>query len=84
VTILRRYHPDISTASDAAAKFISIQEAYNILTGKARGKETGPQYPSSQGSWDFHDWCVFRSLTVVVFRIMRWFSLFQDMHNFAI
>jgi hypothetical protein len=32
-----------------------LQEAYEIIIGKSRGKEVD-QRPASQGGWDFHDW----------------------------
>jgi hypothetical protein len=32
-----------------------LQEAYEIIIGKSRGKEID-QRPASQGGWDFHDW----------------------------
>lgn len=51
-----KYHPDVSETEDAARRFISIQEAYEILTGKARGKQAGSNRSNSNNDWDFHDW----------------------------
>lgn len=55
--LVLKHHPDRASQgashSVAEAKFIAIQEAYEILIGKRRGKELdGLQ---SQG-WDWHDW----------------------------
>jgi DnaJ-class molecular chaperone len=50
-----KYHPDVSTIPDAHVKFLTIQQAYDLLTGKIRGKEVDFNKPS-HGGWDFHDW----------------------------
>lgn len=42
----------------AEQRFLAIQEAYEILTGKQRGKELdGHWSQQQQDGWDFHDWC---------------------------
>jgi hypothetical protein len=54
-----KYHPDVSSIPDAHVKFLTIQQAYDLLTGKARGKEvdvTKHGKGSSSNGWDFHDW----------------------------
>ena len=53
-----KYHPDVSSIPDAHVKFLSIQQAYDLLTGRARGKESLASGKSASGSngWDFHDW----------------------------
>lgn len=56
---VKEFHPDIAasktgvTAEAAHARFISIQQAYELLTGKARGKEVDLHSRSS--GWSFHD-----------------------------
>ena len=48
-----KYHPDLQQGSDGVeAKFLAIQEAYEILIGKRRGKEVD----STPAGWDLHDW----------------------------
>lgn len=50
-------HPDLR-GSEAAARFVKIQEAYEVVTGKRRGAtgESAPQSSSAASGWDFHDW----------------------------
>ena len=49
-----RHHPDQSRKPDAQRRFLRIQEAYELVIGRKRGKDV----PSKGGkSWDFHDWC---------------------------
>lgn len=53
--LVLQHHPDVNSDDPAArARFIAIQEAYEIITGKRRGKEVdaAPQ----ADSWQFHDW----------------------------
>lgn len=51
-----RNHPDLK-GSQAANRFVKIQEAYEVVTGKRRGTILEePQQPAKAGSWDFHDW----------------------------
>jgi hypothetical protein len=56
---VKEFHPDIAaskigvTAEAAHARFISIQQAYELLTGKARGKEV--DFDSRSSVWSFHD-----------------------------
>jgi hypothetical protein len=48
------HHPDRAHGKEGVeVKFLAIQEAYEILTGKRRGKEV-EEGPAS--GWDFHDW----------------------------
>lgn len=49
-----RHHPDVDPSEAAHARFIAIQEAYEIVSGKRRGKDDAP----GQHSWEFHDWYV--------------------------
>lgn len=49
-----QYHPDISKAPDADRKFLSIQEAYELLTG--RSNRTRGDGSAGKDGWDFHDW----------------------------
>ena len=50
-----RTHPDHHGNDPAAQeRFIDIQQAYEVLVARARGKAA----PSSgDNSWEFHDWC---------------------------
>ncbi|CAL8463496.1 g3030 [Coccomyxa elongata] len=50
-------HPDLR-GSEAAARFVKIQEAYEVVTGKRRGttSEGAPRSSSAAAGWDFHDW----------------------------
>ncbi|BDA48639.1 probable chaperone protein DnaJ at N-terminal half [Coccomyxa sp. Obi] len=50
-------HPDLR-GSEAAARFVKIQEAYEVVTGKRRGatSESAPRSSSAAAGWDFHDW----------------------------
>ncbi|CAL5223797.1 g6368 [Coccomyxa viridis] len=49
-------HPDLK-GSQAANRFVKIQEAYEVVTGKRRGSTVeDTQQPAKAGSWDFHDW----------------------------
>jgi curved DNA-binding protein CbpA len=52
--LVLQHHPDRAHGKEGVeVKFLAIQEAYEILTGKRRGKEvdSGPA-----SDWDFHDW----------------------------
>lgn len=52
-----KHHPDVSKEPDAQLRFLAVQEAYEILTGKHRGKELdGSHWSQQQDGWDFHDW----------------------------
>lgn len=46
-------HPDLSKQEDPR-EFLEVQEAYEILTGRARGKEVSRV--SEGHNWDWHDW----------------------------
>ncbi len=64
-----RHHPDLK-GSQAANRFVKIQEAYEVVTGKRRGstvEET--QQPAKAGSWDFHDW--YARSDVVLLKVLR-------------
>lgn len=50
-----QHHPDVAKTVEAERKFMSIQEAYQLLTGKARGKDMN-NHSMNSNSWDFHDW----------------------------
>lgn len=52
-------HPDLR-GSEAAARFVKIQEAYEVVTGKRRGatSEVAPRSSTAAAGWDFHDWSV--------------------------
>lgn len=52
--LVLQYHPDVCQTSGAERKFMSIQQAYELLTGKSRGADgRGGQ---QRGDWAFHDW----------------------------
>lgn len=55
ISPLCRNHPDLK-GSEAAARFVKIQEAYEVVTGKRRGSTAEDAQPAKAGSWDFHDW----------------------------
>lgn len=46
-------HPDVCKTDDAEKRFVEVAAAYELLIGKARGKEI--QEPG-ESSWDWHDW----------------------------
>lgn len=51
--LVLQHHPDLQQGKDGVeVKFLAIQEAYEILIGKRRGKEVD----STPAGWDFHDW----------------------------
>ncbi|GAB4819254.1 hypothetical protein N2152v2_006300 [Parachlorella kessleri] len=48
-------HPDITKDDPSAeARFLSIQEAYEIVMGRRRGKEADAS--ENGNGWSFHDW----------------------------
>lgn len=51
--LVLQYHPDVNHASNAERRFMSIQQAYELLTGKARGADGRD---GQRGDWAFHDW----------------------------
>lgn len=52
--LVKQHHPDLKSDDPfAQANFIAIQEAYELLTGKGRGKEIDGHSKSS--GWSFHD-----------------------------
>lgn len=53
--LVLQYHPDVNHASNAERRFMSIQQAYELLTGKARGADGRD---GQRGDWAFHDWRV--------------------------
>lgn len=52
--LVLQYHPDVNHANGAERRFMSIQHAYELLTGKSRGGADGRS--GHRGDWDFHDW----------------------------
>ena len=55
-SVLCRHHPDLK-GSQAANRFVKIQEAYEVVTGKRRGSTVEETKQAAKtGSWDFHDW----------------------------
>lgn len=49
-----KHHPDVSKTEGAHHEFLTLTQAYELLLGKAEGKED-PNHAASSG-WDFHDW----------------------------
>lgn len=49
-----KLHPDVCKTDDAEHQFLMLQEAYEILIGKSRGKE-GVKGTDGK-DWEFHDW----------------------------
>ncbi len=49
-----KHHPDVDPSDAAHERFLMIQEAYELVSGKRRGKESDHQH----SSWEFHDWYV--------------------------
>eukprot|EP00878_Enallax_costatus_P007457 GHUV01007810.1.p1 GENE.GHUV01007810.1~~GHUV01007810.1.p1 ORF type:complete len:224 (+),score=66.75 GHUV01007810.1:677-1348(+) len=52
--LVLQYHPDINHTSNAEAKFMSIQQAYELLTGKSRHSVQRPDGTRADSA--FHDW----------------------------
>ena len=48
--LARKYHPDVSKASDAEAKFKDVSEAYDVL--KDKKKRTQYDQMGSRGAWE--------------------------------
>lgn len=53
---LCRHHPDVRGLVDSK-HFVNIQQAYEVLIGRSRGKETDGRGTSAGAGWSFHDWC---------------------------
>jgi curved DNA-binding protein CbpA len=53
--LVLQYHPDVCQTSGAERKFMTIQQAYELLTGKGRGGADG-RGGQQRGDWAFHDW----------------------------
>lgn len=52
-----RYHPDVNRTVEAERAFISIQQAYEVLTGKTPGPgRDAPNRSPQHGDWEWHDW----------------------------
>jgi len=51
-----QYHPDVNQTHEAERKFLSIQQAYELLTGKTRHSSVGPNTTHQANNWEFHDW----------------------------
>ena len=56
--LVLQHHPDRVSKDSALAeaKFIDIQEAYEILIGRRRGKEIDVNGTTNKNGWDWHDW----------------------------
>lgn len=63
--LVLRLHPDVRKArqggagdedAQAEAAFLAVQEAYEIIMGRRRGKELDAS--ADGNSWEFHDWWV--------------------------
>lgn len=54
--LVLQYHPDINHGQGAERKFMTIQQAYELLSGKSRVGQAGQD--SRRTDWAFHDWCV--------------------------
>lgn len=54
--LVKQHHPDVKSNDPMAnARFIRIQEAYELIMGKRSGKDL-EGVPGSRSSWSFHDW----------------------------
>ncbi|CAK0739124.1 hypothetical protein CVIRNUC_001139 [Coccomyxa viridis] len=54
--LVLQHHPDLK-GSQAATRFVKIQEAYEVVTGKRRGSTVEETKQAAKtGTWDFHDW----------------------------
>lgn len=51
-----QYHPDVNRTMEAERKFLSIQQAYELLSGKSRYPTSGPNTTHQADNWEFHDW----------------------------
>lgn len=49
-----KHHPDVNKTEGAHHEFLTLTQAYEMLLGKAEGKED-PNHAAKSG-WDFHDW----------------------------
>lgn len=45
---------------EKSKQFVDIQQAYEVLIGRSRGKEVDAR-GTSAGGWSFHDWCARRN-----------------------
>lgn len=53
----RRYHPDVAGQSiDSERRFVSIQQAYEVLTGKRQAPVSGAYTRNQHNGWEFQDW----------------------------
>lgn len=41
---------------DAQRTFLSIQQAYELLTGRSKSTARGPNSANQANNWEFHDW----------------------------
>ncbi|KAL4451942.1 hypothetical protein ABPG75_007604 [Micractinium tetrahymenae] len=54
--LVKQHHPDVKSNDPMAnARFIRIQEAYELIMGKRSGKDL-EGVPGNRSSWSFHDW----------------------------
>eukprot|EP01025_Chloroclados_australasicus_P010480 TRINITY_DN14253_c0_g1_i1.p2 TRINITY_DN14253_c0_g1~~TRINITY_DN14253_c0_g1_i1.p2 ORF type:complete len:358 (-),score=27.14 TRINITY_DN14253_c0_g1_i1:383-1456(-) len=51
-----KYHPDVNRDENANDKFMEVQRAYEILTGKVNVEEGMSRGQQGVKGWDFHDW----------------------------
>lgn len=60
--LVRQLHPDCRRGpedeAEAMARFLAVQQAYELLTGRGTGVESGDSAGGAPawGSWEFHDW----------------------------
>ncbi|PSC70671.1 molecular chaperone [Micractinium conductrix] len=56
--LVKQHHPDVRSGDPMAhARFLSIQEAYELLVGKRQGKDVDEMRGAGgRGGWSFHDW----------------------------
>ncbi|KAI3437902.1 hypothetical protein D9Q98_000347 [Chlorella vulgaris] len=55
--LVLQHHPDVKGGGDcvAYARFMHIQEAYELIMGKRQGKDIDKR-PADKSGWQFHDW----------------------------
>src|SRR5437016_1765087 len=60
--LARKYHPDVSTETNAEEKFKEVKEAYEVLKDTQKrqaydqlGQQTGPEFSTPPG-WEFHQY----------------------------
>ncbi|EFN55777.1 hypothetical protein CHLNCDRAFT_145222 [Chlorella variabilis] len=54
--LVLQHHPDVRKDDVVAhARFMRIQEAYELIMGKRQGKDIDNR-PADKSGWQFHDW----------------------------